>query len=709
MPSMKINPLYGYIAMFMALGNTSVWAMEVDHDQPAQLPTIKVEATRTDTSYMETPASIFRVDMPESRQSAQVNLTEIVKGVPSIQLRNRENYAQDLQLSMRGFGARSTFGVRGIRLYVDGIPATMPDGQGQTSNIDLSSLSHLEVLTGPFSSLYGNSSGGAILATTKEGVGKDSIEMSYAGGSHNKNRAGLILQGGSDHQDEPSYIISSSYFDTDGFRDHSGANKILNNAKLTWNLDDGSKINWITNYVKINADDPQGLNRQQWQNNPRQVNDTNNTYDVRKNIDQTQTGITWSKPINDQHELYGMAYFGNRQVTQYQSIPRSAQLNPNRAGGVIDFERNYYGADFRWTGKELLPNTRFSIGVAVDKMDEDRKGFENFDLVAGEPSYGVKGKLRRDEDNSLWNIDPYLQAAWQFLPTWRLDTGVRYSNVHYKSKDHYLSNGNDSDKTEYDKILPSAALSWQILPELLSYVSYAKGFETPTFTEMAYQADSSKSGFNFDLKPSTSDNYELGLKSQNQLGDFTVAVFQSKTQNDIVSAGSSNGRSTFRNADRTLRKGAEFKWNKQVWKDITVNASYAYLDATFNSNVPALGKIAEIPKGNAIPGIAKNQAFIGLAWKPDQGFYAGLDTQYMGKIYVDESNSDAAASYTIASIYTGYAWKYADWGFNSFARVDNLFDKNYAGSVIVNDGNSRFFEPADGRNWSAGISVSKQF
>lgn len=715
MPSMKINLLYGYIAMFMALGNTSVWAIEVDHDQPAQLPTIKVEATRTDTSYMETPASIFRVDMPESSQSAQVNLTEIVKGVPSIQLRNRENYAQDLQLSMRGFGARSTFGVRGIRLYVDGIPATMPDGQGQTSNVDLSSLSHLEVLTGPFSSLYGNSSGGAILATTREGTGKDSIEMSYAGGSHNKNRAGLILQGGSDHQYEPSYIISSSYFDTDGFRNHSGANKVLNNAKLTWNLDDGSKINWITNYVKINADDPQGLNRQQWQNNPRQVNDTNNTYNVRKDIDQTQTGITWSKPLNDQYELYGMAYFGNRQVTQYQSIPRSAQLNPNHAGGVIDFERNYYGADFRWTGKELLPNTRFSIGVAVDKMDEDRQGYENFNIVAGEPSYGVKGTLRRDEDNSLWNIDPYLQASWQFLPTWRLDTGVRYSNVHYKSKDHYLSNGNDSDKTEYDKILPSAALSWQILPELLTYVSYAKGFETPTFTEMAYQADSSKSGFNFDLKPSTSDNYEVGLKSQNYLGDFTFALFQSKTKDDIVSAGTSNGRSTFRNADKTLREGIEFTWNKKLWRDLTATASYAYLDATFDADVPVnLDKdgvvlAAAIPSGNVIPGIAKNQAFIGLAWQPEQGFYAGLDTQFMDKVYVNDINSDAAASYTVASIYTGYAWKRADWGINGFARVDNLFDKNYAGSVIVNDANKRFFEPADGRNWSAGISINKQF
>lgn len=709
MPSLKINLLYGCVAMCMGASSSAVWAVESDADQAVQLPTIKVEATRTNTTYMQTPASIFRVDMPQNDQSAQVNLTEVVKGIPSVQLRNRENYAQDLQLSMRGFGARSTFGVRGIRLYTDGIPATMPDGQGQTSNIDLSSLSHLEVLTGPFSSLYGNSSGGAILATTKEGQGKDSIEMSYAGGSHNKNRAGVVLQGGAKNQNEPSYIISSSYFDTDGYRDHSSAEKVLNNAKLTWNLDDGTKINWVTNYVKIHANDPQGLNRTQWQQNPRQVNDANNTYNVRKDIEQTQTGVTWSKPINDQHELYVMAYFGNRQVTQYQSIPQTAQANPNHAGGVIDFERNYYGADFRWTGKELLPNTSFSAGLAVDSMDEDRKGYENFNLVNAKPTYGVKGTLRRDEDNTLWNVDPYLQASWQFLPAWRLDTGVRYSNVHYKSKDHYLSNGNDSDKTDYNKVLPSAALSWQITPALLAYASYAKGFETPTFTEMAYQADKDKAGFNFNLKPSSSDNYELGVKSQNLLGDFTLAVFQSNTKDDIVSAGTSNGRATFRNADKTLRQGLELAWNKKLWKDLEISSSYGYLDAKFDAAIPAIGTVKAVEKGNAIPGIAKNQASLGLAWKPEQGFYAGADAQYMDKVYVDDVNSDTAPSYTVASIYTGYAWKYADWGVNGFARIDNLFDKNYAGSVIVNDSNSRFFEPADGRNWSAGIKVSKQF
>src|SRR5690606_8562175 len=329
----------------------------------------------------------------------------------------------------------------------------------------------------------------------------------------------------------------------------------------------------------------QGLTRAQWKENPKQVNDALNEYDVRKEISQTQTGITWSKPINDQHELYTMAYAGHREVTQYQSIPRcslngtvcrpnSAQLNPRHAGGVIDFSRDFYGADLRWTGKDLLPNTRFSAGLAFDYMDEDRQGYENFDSNG---KYGVKGNLRRDEKNSLWNLDPYVQASWQFLPAWRLDTGLRYSNVHYESKDAYFKaaeypadsdNGDDSGKKDYKKLLPSAALTWEITPQFSTYISYAKGFETPTFTEMAYPTVGT-SGINFDLNPATSDNYELGLKSQNRFGNFTAAVFQSETQDDIVSGESNNGRNTFRNADTTLRQGVELSWNKKLWRDLT--------------------------------------------------------------------------------------------------------------------------------------------
>jgi len=680
---------------------------ETGSTEPVLLPTLKIEATRTDTDWLATPASVYRIEQKNNENNLGINLSETLKGVPGLQLNNRENYAQDLQLSMRGFGARSTFGVRGVRLYVDGIPATMPDGQGQTSNIDLSSLDHIEVLGGPFSSLYGNSSGGTVLTSTKQGEGRDSIELGYAGGSHHKGRADIVLQGGADKAGEPSYVVSSSYFDTDGYRDHSAARKVLSNAKLTWDLDDGSKVNWIVNHVDMNADDPQGLTREQWKTNPKQVNDAKNIYDVRKEINQTQTGLTWTKPLNDQHELYAMAYAGHREVTQYQSIPNTAQANPRHAGGVIDFSRDYYGTDLRWTGKDLLPNTRFTAGFAFDAMDEDRQGYENFDSNG---HYGVKGNLRRDENNTLWNLDPYLQASWQFLPTWRLDTGLRYSNVHYQSKDHYIqgTNADDSGKTDYDKLLPSAAFTWEISSQLSTYLSYAKGFETPTFTEMAYPTTGT-SGINFALKPSSSDNYELGLKAQNLLGNFTAAIFHSETQDDIVSAGTLDGRSTFQNADKTLRQGVELSWNKNLWRDLTVQASYSYLDATFDADIPNSDPQKVVYSGNYIPGVAKNQAYVALGWQPETGFNAGLDVRYMDKIYVNDTNSDVAPSYTVTSANIGYVWKNNDWKVRSYARIDNLFDENYVGSVIVNDGNNRFFEPADGVNWSAGLSITKAF
>ena len=689
------------LSLLIACIGQSVYAVD-DTTKVQTLDTIVIEATRTDRDVMATPASAYYIQQ-EPQKGMNVNLSEALKGVPGLQLNNRENYAQDLQISMRGFGARSSFGVRGVRLYVDGIPATMPDGQGQTSNIDLNSLDHIEVLGGGLSSLYGNSSGGTILTTSREGQGQDSITLGYSAGSENKGQASVVLQGGAKNANEPSYILSSSYFDTDGFRDHSAANKVLSNAKLTWNLDDGSKINWINNYVKIDADDPGGLTRGQWKDNPKQVAGNVSLYNARKEIEQLQTGLTWNKPINDQHEIYAMAYAGQRSVTQYQSIPQTAQGGVNHAGGVIDFDRNFYGTDLRWTGKELLPNLKLIAGVAIDAMTEERRGYENF---AG-TVLGVKGDLRRNEDNSLWNIDPYAQASYALTDAVNVDAGLRYSNVHFKTEDHFLSNGDNSGKTDYQKLLPSLALSWQIAPELMAYASYAQGFETPTFTEMAYPAVTTNTPFS--LKAAESETYELGLKSDNALGKFTAAAFYTLTQDDIVPLKNEGGKATFRNADQTLRQGIELSWQKDVWRDLTAQASYSYIDATFDKDTVDIAGISPIPNGNNIPGIAKNQAFLALGWKPETGLRAGVDVRYSDKVYVDDINSDTAPSYVVAAANIGYKWTVNDWAFNTFARVDNLFDKDYSGSVIVNESNKRFFEPAEGRNWSAGLSVTKSF
>ena len=329
---------------------------------------------------------------------------------------------------------------------------------------------------------------------------------------------------------------------------------------------------------------------------------------------------------------------------------------------MIDFDRQFYGADLRWTGKDILQNTKLIAGVAIDGMTEDRKGYKNF---IGS-TLGVKGELRRDEDNTLWNADPYLQASYNFAPDWTLDAGIRYSNVHFKSEDHYIteSNGDNSGKTTYEKLLPSVALSWKIFPELMTYASYAQGFETPTFTEMAYPADGSNDVLS--LKAAESETYELGLKSANRFGDFTAAIFHTSTQDDIVSAVNDNGRSTFRNADKTLRKGLELSWSKDLWRGLAAQASYSYIDATFDADIPEIlgkdGKVAvvKIPNGNYIPGIAKNQAFLSLGWKPENGFNAGLDVRYSDRIYVNDINSQYAPSYTVAGANVGYNWNVKD-------------------------------------------------
>jgi len=320
---------------------------------------------------------------------------------------------------------------------------------------------------------------------------------------------------------------------------------------------------------------------------------------------------------------------------------------------------------------------------------------------------GVKGELRRNEDNTLWNLDPYLQASYAINDALSVDVGLRYSNVHFKTEDHFLSNGDNSGKTDYQKLLPSLALSWQIAPELMAYASYAQGFETPTFTEMAYPAVTTNTPFS--LKAAESETYELGLKSDNALGKFTAAAFYTLTQDDIVPLKNEGGKATFRNADQTLRQGIELSWQKDVWRDLTAQASYSYIDATFDKDTVDIAGISPIPNGNNIPGIAKNQAFLALGWKPETGLHAGVDVRYSDKVYVDDINSDTAPSYVVAVANIGYKWTVNDWAFNTFTRVDNLFDKDYSGSVIVNESNKRFFEPAEGRNWSAGLSVTKSF
>lgn len=691
------------LACSSALGLSATQALA----QTTTLDPVIVTSTRYQTSLFDTPASVNIVDGVQLRNdNLQVNLSDSMGSVPGLQILNRQNYAQDLQLSIRGFGARSTFGVRGIKIFVDGIPATMPDGQGQTSNIDIASADYVEVLRGPFSALYGNASGGVVLVESETGNGPPALQADFGIGSYGTYHYGVKASGAVDNFD---YLVSTNRLTTDGYRDHSSARKNLANAKLGFQLDDDSHLTLVVNSVDITAQDPLGLTREQMESDPRQATPQASLYNTRKTVQQTQGGLVYERQIDANNELRAMVYYGQRHTVQYQSIPAFVQANPQHSGGVIDLRRAYAGADVRWTSHLSLADKPLTLigGLSYDTLSERRKGYENFSGTAAAPTeLGVKGNLRRDETNDVSNLDPYLQASWQFASDWTLDAGIRYSTVDFESDDHYVNafNGDDSGSTRFRKALPMAALRYQITPSTMTYVSYGRGFETPTTSEVSYRPGG-VSGLNLGLRPALSDSYEVGMKTEIGDGLLSLAMFHIDTRDEIVSAGSENGRTSYRNAGRTRRDGAELAWSGTITSHWQADLAYTWLNARYRDSVAD----SSIRSDNRIPGVASNMAYAALAWAPPQGWRAGIEGRYMGKIYVDDANSDAASGYFLASASTGYLWTNGPWQWNAFARVDNLFDRSYSGSVIVNDGNGRYFEPASGRNWSAGISVNYEF
>ncbi len=678
--------------------------------QAADEQTMVVTAAPTTVSELDTPAAVSVVNGDEMRQAApRVNLSESLGAVPGLQVQNRQNYAQDLQLSIRGFGSRSTYGVRGLRIYVDGIPATMPDGQGQTSNIDIGSVDTIEVLRGPFSALYGNSSGGVINVTSQTGTQPPTVEASSYYGSFGTWHYGMKATGAvgdGSHAGDVDYTVSTNRFTTHGYRDHSGARKNLANARLGVRINDVSKLTLLLNSVDIKANDAGGLTADEWRDNPRQ-SPRGDQYNTRKNTRQTQAGLRYERQLSAQDDLSVMMYAGERETTQFQSIPRAPQLKPSHAGGVIDLTRHYQGIDTRLTHRgELLVPVTLTAGLDYENMSERRKGYENFVMVNGAPQYGEQGALRRNERNLMWNVDPYLQTQWQLTDKLSLDAGVRYSSVWFDSNDYYITpgNGDDSGDASYHKWLPAGSLKYALTDAWNVYLSAGRGFETPTINELSYRSDN-QSGLNFGLKPSTNDTVEIGSKTRIGNGLLTAALFQTDTDNEIVVDSSSGGRTSYKNAGKTRRQGMEMGLDQQFGESWRLKAAWTWLDATYRTNVCGDASC----NGNRIPGIARNMGYASFGYQPEQGWYAGSDIRYMSDIMANDENTAKAPSWTVVGLTTGYKWSYGRMDMDLFGRVDNLFDREYVGSVIVNESNGRYYEPAPGRNYGIGLNLAWRF
>jgi iron complex outermembrane receptor protein len=669
----------------------------------AALDPVVVTGSRTATQSFELPYAIDVVGGEDiTAGQLGVNASEALLAVPGLVVQNRQNFAQDLQISVRGFGARSAFGVRGVKLIADGIPASNPDGQGQVATFNLDMADRIEVLRGPFSTVYGNHAGGVIQLFTRDPGERPELGLRFLGGSFNTWKAGIGAEG---TRGGIGYLLDASRFETDGFRDHSKARRDQQFAKLVTRPDEDSKLTVVASGLRQDGtEDPKGVSWDTYAADPRAVERVALDYDTRKDIDHAQAGASYTRNIGP-HRLEVTAYAGQRSVMQVLSIPKGAQGAATSSGGVVDFDRDFAGVGARWIhnielGDDLLTLTG---GVDYDWSEDARRGYENF---IGN-TLGVVGNLRRDETDTLTSIDPYIQANLEHGP-WSFSAGLRHSRVRFEVDDHYLANGDDSGSQTYSRTTPALGVVYRVSDALNLYASAGRGFETPTFGEVSYSSGSGT--LNLGLKPSRSEQLEAGLKAR--LGRSTrlnAAIFQISTEDEIVVASASGGRTTYQNAGTTLRQGIELAIDSQLTDAIRARGSFTHLRAIYDEAFTSGGDT--IPEGKRIPGIPATTLYGELAYKhAGSGVTTALEGIYRSRVHVHDANTDRPApGYTLFNLRVSAEQTAGDWTLGQLLRVDNIADRKHVGSVVVGDAQQRYYEPGAGVAWYAGVSAKYGF
>ena len=674
------------------------------------LQSVQVTATRTEQPSASVPAAITVVETDKVPiRGPGVNLTEKLTGVAGVLARDRQNYAQDVQISIRGFGARATFGIRGLRLYLDGMPATMPDGQGQVSNFNLDSADRIEVLRGPFSALYGNAAGGVIQMFTADGRSDPGPRATLVHGADNVWRESIGARGGGDAID---YNVDFSHFRTDGYRDHSQALRNSFNARLKVDHAGAGSFTLLANSLAApDALDPLGLTQSQMEQDPRQAVPAAMLFNTRKSVTHAQAGLIFERTLGPMHSLRLLAYGGTREVSQFLAVPVAAQLNPLSGGGVVELHSEFSGVDARWTIAALLASRpiELTLGIDADRQDQHRLGFENF-LEGG---LGVRGDLRRDQQDQVSDFDQYAQASWQAAEKLNVLLGVRHSQVRFTSADHYVtaSNPDDSGRLEFSATSPIAGISFRPVESLDLYAAYGHGFETPTFDELSYRPDGS-AGLNFLLQATHTRSLELGAKARvRDCANLELALFRADSDDELAVASNSAGRATYQNVGRARRHGLEFSADARLGEHWHGQLSWTLVDASFRDDFVTCGTSAcanpQVPvsAGTQIPGVPRQAIFVSAQWQGSQGWEGGLAAQTMDSLSVDNVGDARAHPYTVVDANAGYRLHAGGHEFHGYFRIGNILARRYAGSVIINETNGRYFEPAPGRSFLMGADL----
>ena len=649
-------------------------------DTTVRLAPVEVSADRLPASAATAPYAVVIRDADAiPRGTPALALDEALRNIPGVQIDNRFNFAQGERISIRAAGARAQFGVRGVRVLIDGIPATLPDGQTTLNQIDLTTLSRVEVVRGPVASLFGNAAGGAILLETSAPYGTPVAgEVAATGGSHGLLRMHAAAGGASGAW---RYSASGTRMRYGGFRTHSDAENIYGSLRTSWT---GARdlVRLLVNVVDFNARNPGSLSDSLLRLDRNAAYANNVAQRTGEAGTQQQGGVQWRRTIGrDEIEVTGWGIARDL----HNPIPARVVEVDRLATGVRALHRGTHGA-VTWTA-----------GVEHEVQRDDRQNYRN--------EGGESGELLLDQDERVATLGAFAQSRIAISAAAELLGGIRHDRAVFRADDHLVTDTDpdDSGRRTLTAVSPSAGATLLLPRGVVGYANVATAFETPTTTELANRPDGA-GGFNLELDPQRTISYEIGARRGAERASVHVALYRSFVRDALIpfEVADVPGRTFFRNAGRTEAAGVEAGVSLRPWRALWIDAAYTHTSARFRESAQGDTALA----GNRLPGVAPHRAELTATIRHGAAWFAA-DVRHQSRMVADDTNTAWSPAYTVADVRFGSeTLRLGAMAVMLTGGLQNVGATRYNASVVVNAFGRRYYEPGPARTFHIGATVS---
>lgn len=656
-------------------------------DEPPQVTAEdlrELETLRRPETLMTTPHAVSVVSRDEFLKAREgLDISESLDLVPGTLAQSSRNFAQDTRVSIRGYGSRSTFGIRGIRVLVDGVPNTLPDGQSEVDSIDLGLMERVEVVRGPVSSLYGGGSGGILSFFTPKPTIEPTFSFRTTHGTNHLSRYQALATGTAA---ETGYVFGLVRSRFGGYRDHSRGKQTVSLGKLEHRFGTETDVQLTWNGLwSPDGQDPGGLNRDESRDHRTRAAPRNILFDAGEKLDQQKFALNMTHALGASRQVKLMGYHLNRDF--------SNQL-PFEDGGQVKFDRNAGGGALVYS--DVFQRVRWFTGLDVDYQRDPRRRYENLD--------GQRGALTLKQTETVWAAGPFAEARYDF--DWGLGVvaGARYDWVDFDANDRFKSDGNQSDDIRFRHFSPRVGVSYAPRPETFLFANYSTGFEVPTTIEL--RPPGAIGGFDSDREPQKSVGVEVGAKGV--LFDrffYDLALFQIHIRDTIIPFEDEFGESFFRNAAKSRRRGVEAALSGELAPGLSFRGGYTYTDYEYRDYDTDLGGVPVSYDDNDEPNNARHVFGGELRIDNPSGLFCILSLRYTSKLYTDDANSAQTGAATQTDARFGYNWDREGTLIRPFIGVRNLTGREYSGTIRPNAGFGRYYEPAPKAEVYGGINV----